>query len=123
MNRWSKRSKMNLYTCHDDLRELFDRVLIRMDCSVICGYRNEHEQNRLYPEFTELRYPDSKHNTYPSNAVDVIPYVPGVDPYKNHGFFLRLACIVFEEAMLMGIEVKWGGNWKSLVDMAHWELV
>ncbi len=122
MNRWSSRSKRNLESCDTDLQVLFERVLRRMDCSVICGHRKEYEQNILYPRYTQLRFPNSMHNRIPALAVDVIPYVKGVDIYKRPGLFYKLACIVFEEAMLMGLNVAWGGNWTSPVDMAHWEL-
>ena len=73
MPRFGKTSKRNLLSCHPDLVRLFDEVIKHYDCSIVCGHRGEDEQNALYlsiPPKTKVQYPDSKHNSLPSMAVD-----------------------------------------------------
>jgi peptidoglycan L-alanyl-D-glutamate endopeptidase CwlK len=45
MAKFSKRSKDNLATCHEDLQTLFNEVIQYTDCIVICGHRGEEEHN------------------------------------------------------------------------------
>jgi peptidoglycan L-alanyl-D-glutamate endopeptidase CwlK len=52
--------------------------------------------------------------------VDVVPYP--VD-WLDLARFRALAKVVKECAEELGTEVQWGGDWKTFVDMPHWELV
>ena len=93
MYKFSKNSKKRLKTCHKDLQVLFSYVIKYFDCSIIYGYRSPEEQFELYKKGRKLEndiwiiddqdkivtYKDgyrkkSKHNTNPSDAIDVIPY-------------------------------------------------
>ena len=75
MNHFSESSKRKLDTCHSDLRKLFEHVILDYDCTIICGHRTEEEQNRVYAEGkSQKKWPNSKHNTSPSLAIDVAPY-------------------------------------------------
>jgi peptidoglycan L-alanyl-D-glutamate endopeptidase CwlK len=78
MNHFSEISKERLATCHRDLSVLFAHVIIDYDCSIICGERNESDQNKAFDAgFSKLQFPKSKHNSHPSFAVDVLPYEDG----------------------------------------------
>jgi len=72
---FSKKSKNYLVTCHPDLQILFNEVILRYDCRVLCGYRGEKEQNEAFEaNYSKVKFPNSYHNKWLSNAVDVIPY-------------------------------------------------
>ena len=74
MPSFGKSSQEKLNTCDPRLIELFERVVEDFDCTVLQGYRDEVDQNRLFEEgFSKLKYPKGKHNQYPSLAVDVAP--------------------------------------------------
>jgi peptidoglycan L-alanyl-D-glutamate endopeptidase CwlK len=78
MSQFSNISKERLKTCHSDLQVLFNRVIEEIDITIVCGHRNEEEQNKAYQQGnSKLRWSDSKHNTVPSLAVDVVSYESG----------------------------------------------
>ncbi len=75
MPSYSERSKFILDTCHPDLQKLMNEVIKHVDCSILEGHRDEERQKRLYKNGrSKVIYPNSKHNSYPSMAVDAIPY-------------------------------------------------
>lgn len=76
MYSFSTRSMRNLKTAHPLLQDISKEVIKYVDFTVITGHRSEEEQNALYPKYTKVRWPNGKHNTYPSTAIDVAPYVP-----------------------------------------------
>lgn len=103
-----------------------ERVLPRWDHTIVCGHRSEAEQNRLYAEGkSQLQYPKSKHNTYPSIAVDIQPY-----PYKDDRDLFYFVGYVKGVADEMGIELRMGADWNdnqtvtdNWIDAFHIELV
>ena len=75
MPNFSNISIARLAGAHNDLQTLFKEVIKHFDCSIICGFRNEADQNKAFDDgFSTVKYPNSKHNQLPSLAVDVIPY-------------------------------------------------
>tara|TARA_R100000315_G_scaffold61661_1_gene40692 strand:- start:303 stop:695 length:393 start_codon:yes stop_codon:yes gene_type:complete len=128
MAKFGKTSKEKLATCHEDLQKVFNEVIKHVDCSVIEGYRNEERQNRLFSEKkTKVRYPNGRHNSNPSRAVDVVPYP--VDWNDRERFHL-FAGFVLGIAKSMGIVLRWGGDWNmnfevddnNFDDFPHFEL-
>lgn len=126
MPKFSRRSSINLLTCHKDIQTLFNEVIKTIDCTVIYGFRGKEKQNLLFHAGkSRLRYPNSKHNRSPSYAADVAPYP--VD-WDNLDRFRDFAKHVFSVAKRLKEEEKishgfvWGGDWKSFPDFAHWEL-
>lgn len=120
MPEFGKWSKTQLATVHPDLRRLFEEVVKGMDCHVLCGYRNEADQDRAFNQgFSKVQWPNSKHNTYPSLAVDVSTW-----PLNWHDIasFDALGGFVLATAERLGIGVEWGGAWKSFVDRPHYQL-
>ena len=116
MPNWSKKSAERLATCDTDLMKLFNKVLDICDCKVIDWHRDEARQNRYNDEEkSQLRWPDSGHNKYPSKAVDVAPYPIDWDDRERFIFFRNLVYFV---AHTMGIKLKPTIDW----DLAHWEL-
>lgn len=80
MPSFSNLSQSRLNQCHTDLQVILNEAIKYVDFSVISSYRNRDEQNELYARgFSKVIYPNSKHNKFPSLAVDVAPY------YKKYG--------------------------------------
>ena len=97
MNKWSTASKARFDTLHLDLQVLCTYVLSRFDCSVLCGHRTSAEQTEAFNSgASKVKFPHSKHNRYPSVAVDLAPYFPGEDTYD------RTNCMMFS-AYVLGI--------------------
>lgn len=123
MNAYSKRSASNLEECEFELQDIFTDALFIIDHSITCGRRDEANQNYRYSigESTK-KWPDGKHNFEApafSRAVDAHPYPIDYENINRYHFF---AGVVFAIAHERGIELIWGGYWKSLKDYGHWEL-
>jgi len=64
-----------LSTVHTDLQDVFLEVIKHIDCTILCGHRDEEEQNNAFHEGkSKLKYPQSDHNKAPSLALDGAPY-------------------------------------------------
>ncbi len=75
MPKFSEASKKKLETCDPNLQILFNYVIKYFDCTIICGERNKKDQNKAFADgFSTVKYPNSKHNGSPSEAVDCVPY-------------------------------------------------
>jgi len=75
---FSETSKARLKTCHKDLQILFAHVIQDFDCTIVCGHREKEAQDKAFAEGNSTKkYPNSKHNKYPSEAVDAAPYEKG----------------------------------------------
>ncbi len=132
MPSYSKSSLTNLDSCHIKLQLVFHEVIKRRDCTIICGFRGEEAQNKAYDEDkSTLKFPDSKHNIFPSNAVDVAPYYPGVGiDWNDLGGFYMFAGYVMCVAEELGIKLRYGGDWDGdrrtadhkFKDLPHFEL-
>ena len=126
---FSAKSFERLETCHPDLQRLFKEVVKHYDCAVLCGQRTEEEQNDAFLSGkSQTPWPSSKHNSYPSLAVDVVPYP--VD-WNDLSRFYHFAGFVNATAIALGIAVRWGGDWngdmrfreEKFKDLPHWELI
>ena len=138
MAKFSKVSSTRLASCHKDLQTLFNRVVKHNDCSVLCGVRTAADQDKAFGEGrSQVRWPNSKHNRGPSEAVDVAPYPVDYDNVKalwDFCFFAGYVLGVAEELYQSGVmsrRVRWGGDWNSdkrtidnkFDDLAHFELM
>lgn len=128
MNKFSKTSAARLATCHPDLIKVFTRVLELCDCSILCGHRTEEEQNAAFAEEkSQVQYPNGKHNTLPSRAVDAAPYPIDWNDRERFSYF---AGLVVGVGASMGIAIRWGGDWdndfdlkdNNFDDLVHFEL-
>lgn len=136
MPTFSKQSKDKLNTCDKKLVKVFTKVIERFDCTIICGHRTQGEQLQLFKQGRTLV--DGKwiktgktvtnldgykkvgrHNSYPSEAVDVVPYP--ID-WNDLDRFKELSKVIKEVALEEGVELTWGGDWDSFKDFPHWEL-
>lgn len=129
INRWSAVSAARLDTCDCRLQEIFDHVLQIMDCSVLAGHRDTTTQNRLCDEGkSQLRWPQSKHNSSPSKAIDIAPYPINWGDRERMTLFAGIALGV---ADANGVKLRWGGDWdrdfqvidNNFDDLVHFELM
>jgi peptidoglycan LD-endopeptidase CwlK len=120
MSHLGKKSKERLATCHPDLQSLFEKLGETENFSVLCGHRDRDAQEAAYLSGnSRALFGESPHNRLPSMAVDIAPYP--ID-WNDAGRFRDLAVKVKELSKKMGIPLTWGGDFKSFVDMPHFEL-
>jgi len=128
MPRFSSTSKRRIATCHEDLQSVLRTVIRTFDFSVLSGHRGEDEQNALYTQgrtepgsiVTNVQWPDSKHNTSPSIAVDIAPYPIDWDDLTR---FHELAGRMLQTADLFDVTLEWGGHWSRFKDYPHYQLI
>ena len=86
---------------------------------IVCTYRNNAMQEAYFrkrPKITNARAGQSPHNFYPSLAFDIAFLENKKLSYKAK-YFKEFADII---ALYGGIT--WGGNFKNLIDLPHFEL-
>lgn len=129
MSKFSNRSSERLNTCDERLVKIFNEVIKHFDCTILQGHRGAEEQNEYYRTGkSKLKFPQSKHNSYPSKAVDVSPYPIDWEDEERFYFF---AGFVKGIATSMGIKIRYGGDWDSdnnlhdqtFMDLPHFEIV
>lgn len=113
-------SLSRLATCHPDLQKVVRAVAMQQSIMVICGHRGAAEQEEAYAAGTSKEHwPHSRHNSYPSEAVDLAP-LP-LD-WTDVVSFDQLAQLVKKEADALGVALEWGGDFPHLVDRPHFQL-
>ena len=135
---FSNTSKDRLDSCHDDLSLICRETIKRYphhDFSIICGHRTKGAQEEACRiGASKVHWPDSKHNSEPSMAVDIAPYP--ID-WNNAKAFNRLSDCILETARQLLAEgrvthrLRWGGDWdmdgdttdQRFNDLPHFELV
>lgn len=135
MPEFSNTSLKRLDSCHDDLVTLFTTLVSEYDCSILCGYRTKGAQESAFMDGkTTVHWPNSKHNSHPSMAVDAGPWPLDWEDIKAFclfaGWVLATARRLFNEG-LMKHRVRWGGDWdgdhkttdQRLNDLVHFELI
>ncbi len=116
----SDTSRRRLATCHADLQLVVDAAAEDFALYVICGHRDEKAQNAAFAAKTsKLQWPHSRHNSTPSEAVDLAPL-----PLKwnDKKAFRAMAQVVKAAANKLGVEIEWGGDWATLSDLCHFQL-
>jgi len=121
MPSFSAKSSSKLDTCVLPLQDLFNEVIKARDCTVLEGSRGKDAQDRAFSEGrSKVQFPNSNHNTSPSNAVDIVPYPVDWDDIQR---FKDFANFVKGVAHGMGISVRWGGDFTNFFDGPHWEVL
>lgn len=144
MNRYSESSRRQLATCHPDLRLVMATVLPEFDHKVIEGHRPTERQKELYAQGrTEpgeiITHVDgvtkkSRHQSYPSEAVDVMPWPMDWGDRERMTFFAGVVLGTAARLLADGKithRIRWGGDWdrdtevkdNSFDDLPHFELV
>jgi peptidoglycan L-alanyl-D-glutamate endopeptidase CwlK len=113
-----KRSTDNLVGVNADLVKVVKRALelSPVDFTVIEGLRTKERQAELLEKgFT--RTMNSRHII--GQAVDIVP-LP-VD-WNNPKPFALVAEAMKKAADELGVKITWGGDWKSFVDLPHYQI-
>jgi len=97
MPQFGQSSKKRLSSCHPKLKKIFNEVIKTVDCSILEGHRDKARQNALYEEGkTKVKYPKGRHNSYPSNAVDVVPYPIDWDDRERFHLFAGFVIGIYD---------------------------
>lgn len=137
MPAFSTISEQKLATCDPRLQLLLREAIKHVDFTILCGHRTKAEQDLAVAEKkSKTPFPLSKHNSFPSKAVDVAPWLPVVKiDWKDVAAFARLAGYIQCIADQQGIKIRWGGDWngnwrtagtepgEAFLDAPHIELV
>jgi len=139
MPSFGKKSLKRLETCHPDIQKIMNIIITHYDCSVLCGYRDKLTQTLAFEQKrSKVEWPYSKHNKYPSIAIDVVPYPidwgeKGTSAQRRKAIarFYHFAGYVQMAADILQIKIRWGGDWdgdynfsdQSFDDLPHFELV
>lgn len=129
MYKFGTKSVSRLATCDVRLQEILNEAIKFIDFSVLCGHRGEADQNKAFRDGnSKLPYPNSKHNSYPSLAVDIAPYPIDWDDTVR---FAHLIGIMRGIARMKGYNLRVGIDWDAdgeirdhqFLDFPHIELV
>lgn len=131
MYKYSRTSTRRLKECDRLIQEVFYEVVKHVDTTIITGYRSEEEQNEKYTSsLSKVKWPNSKHNSSPSRAIDASPY-PIPENWDDRERFTLFAGYVLGIAASRGIRMRWGGDWdkdfevrdNKFDDLVHFELI
>ena len=132
MYKFGATSKKKLLTCHKDIQKVMNAAIKIADFSIICGHRTEADQMRAFRSgASNLQFPYSRHNSYPSQAVDVAPWPIVWEGPRARERFYYVGGIIIGVAESMGVDLRHGGDWnrdreildeKGLSDLPHFEL-
>jgi peptidoglycan L-alanyl-D-glutamate endopeptidase CwlK len=137
-------SKERLETCHPLIQRVAWGVVAFHDCTVLEGHRVQDKQHEYFVNGTsKVDWPDGKHNTSPSEAIDIAPYFASrggvVWPDKKNrpqeytkdlAQFYYFAGIFIDTARHLDVGIRWGGDWdrdhdlldQRFDDLVHFEL-
>jgi peptidoglycan L-alanyl-D-glutamate endopeptidase CwlK len=135
MSEYSNKSLDRLKKCHQDLQTTFNYVVKYWDNTIITGPRGEAEQNKKFKKgLSKVKYPNSKHNSEPSMAVDAAPY-PSLYSSKENmiafGGFVLGVHTMLKSYGLVEHDMRWGSDWdmddnldnNNFNDPGHFELI
>lgn len=116
----SSRSLKNLQGVHPDLVAVVKLAITRtpVDFMVIEGLRTLERQKQLVKSGASKTL-NSRHLT--GHAVDIVPLVNGKVSW-DWPLYHRIAPVIMDCAMELGVSLEWGGDWKTFKDGPHWQL-
>ena len=121
MFKLSKNSQERLETCDERLITIVYEVCKVMDITVLCGHREEEEQEKAFNEGkSHAHFGQSYHNATPSLAVDIAPHPINWD--ANDPRWEIMCNLVLYIANRYGIKVKLGRDFTNLKDYPHIEI-
>jgi peptidoglycan L-alanyl-D-glutamate endopeptidase CwlK len=141
MNRYTfgAASEAQLATIDDRLSDVLRLALSWgvMDFSVYKGHRTIEEQQEVFRQGKSQIdgiNKKGKHNYYPSQAADILPYpsiINGVNVWNDKDRFCKLAGLIFGAAAVLDYEIRWGGDWdgdgnnadSTFNDYPHFEII
>lgn len=144
MYKFGQRSLSNLSGCHEDIQTILNELIKYYDFSVIEGHRTLEIQQKYFSEGKSKLdgvKKKSKHQEYPSMAVDIMPYKKLTNAFSgkeldNRRFYLMMGMVkaislkLYEDGKISH-KVRFGLDWDSdntftdqtFHDLPHFELI
>lgn len=130
-------SRARLATCDPKLQAILNEAIKVVDIVVLVGHRDKAAQEQAYVEGkTQKHWPYGNHNSNPSRAVDIAPYLPEVKiDWEDLIAFGRMMGIVQAIAHSKGVRLRFGLDWdgdfrsvdrdpdEGFLDAPHVELI
>jgi len=128
-------SAYQLSSCTPALQRLLTEAIRRapkwLDFAILCGHRNEVDQNKAFADGqSKKRWPDGEHNHLPSRAVDIRPASPfNAADWQDQVRFGRIMGFIEGVAVDLGIPIRLGLDWnrdgrsidETFKDLGHLE--
>lgn len=134
MYAFGKRSKDRLGQAHPDLQKVMNAAIPNsgIDFGIGQSLRQIEEQKKNVAKGASQTM-NSRHLDNPkdnlkdtSYAVDITVYVNGQyvngDTPAEYELYEKVAKLIKATAVTLGIEIVWGGDWKTFKDGCHFEL-
>lgn len=132
MPEFSDRSKNRLSQCTPKIQAWLNELINYIDFAVVCGHRSQLEQDIAFKNgASKLEWPNSKHNGYPSKAVDIVFCdKSGAQVWDEHqACYLAGRAMHLAEWMFGKDFVRFGGDWdndqdttdQTFMDFCHFE--
>lgn len=123
--KFSKSSLAKLDLCHPDLRRVAERAieLTPYDFGITESLRTIETQKKYVAE-GKSKTMNSRHldnGDGVSEAIDIKIYVNGKITW-DIGYFRKVAQVFFQAAIEIGVQIEWGGLWRTFVDGPHFQL-
>ena len=102
------------------------------DFTIVWGHRNKAAQEQAFLSGNSgKRWPDSRHNSTPSTALDFAPWVDGGIPWNDTHAFAVIGGMFIAAGADLGTPIIYGGDWdmdglttdQRLMDWGHVQLV
>jgi peptidoglycan L-alanyl-D-glutamate endopeptidase CwlK len=135
--KFGSRSLRNLLGVHPDLVRVMDEAIkdTPVDFTITDGVRTVQEQQALYAQGrtrpgaivtnTDGVKKKSNHQVKDDGygyAVDLYPYLNGKVDVNAVKELRVIASHILATAGRLNVPVEWGGNWKTLRDLPHFEI-
>lgn len=113
MPSFSNLSAQRLATCDPRLQHLLNEAIKYVDFVVLEGHRNEAAQEEAFRTGkSQKHWPNGNHNSLPSKAVDIAPFLPDVKiDWEDLVAFGRLMGFIQCLAVQQGIKLRFGLDW------------
>lgn len=127
MPQFGTKSRAKRDQCTVKSQGVLNEAIKHVDFSVVTGHRDMATQNEAHANGrSQLQWPNSRHNSLPAEAFDIIPYPSGWDATWEEWY--ELATYILVAAAEQGVPLEWGGHWKNFTgqgdkdrDWAHFE--
>lgn len=113
-------SQARLKGVHPNLVKVVEEAIKRtpIDFTVLEGLRTKERQKQLVAKGASKTM-NSYHIT--GHAVDIAPLVDGKVTW-DWKYYNQLAPVIKQVAKELGVNITWGGDWKSFKDGPHWQI-
>lgn len=128
MREFTWKERVRSMECSLELRTLINEVNKEFAIYIVCGHRAKEDQELAFAQgHSKVHFPNSKHNKWPSEAVDLCPYPIDWNDLKR---FRQMQEVIMRKAKELGIKIRSGADFNmdgiltndKFVDLPHIEL-